>query len=128
MAHPSFAPRAVRWAAADAPATPARADEVRAAVVAVVPDALLARPYDRVSYTFIARLARVTAADVRRCYATKAELVLAALRTPLAPSAGRTPLELSGAEIVRRYLKFWETDDNALILRSVAQRVCGLGR
>ena len=41
-----------------------------------------ARPYEQVTFTFVARLAGVTAADVRRCFATKAEMVLAALRRP----------------------------------------------
>ncbi len=103
---------AVRWAAP-------RDDDVRKAVVAVVADALRARPYDQVTYTFVARLARVSPADVRRCFASKAEMVLAALR----PAAGRPPeraaLALSGAEIVTRHLELWETGDNAVILRCV---------
>ena len=89
---------------------------ISAAVVAVVADALQSRPYDQVTYTFIAQLAQVTAADVQRCFATKAEMVLSALRS----SPGWSPrgaLALSGAAIVTGYLEFWETADNAAILR-----------
>jgi hypothetical protein len=57
----------------------ARDQGTRDAIVAVVADALQARPYDQVTYTFIAALAQVTAADVQRCFATKAEMVLSAL-------------------------------------------------
>ena len=94
---------------------------LRRAIVDVVPYALQARPYEQVTFTFIARLAGVTAADVRRCFATKAELVLAALRRPsrVPPAAGA--LAGSGAEIVARWLEFWEFGDNGTILR----RVCG---
>lgn len=100
-------------------ATVARDEEVREAVLAVVADALRARPYDQVTYTFVARLARVTTAEVRRCFPTKAEMVLTALRTPPARPAGRATLELSGAEIVSRHLEFWEAGDNAVILRNL---------
>ena len=92
-------------------------DEVRRAVVGVLPDALRARPYDQVTYAFVARLAGVAPADVRRCYPAKAQLVLSALR-PLPPRIPQRPaLAWSGAEIVTRYLQFWETADNAVILR-----------
>jgi AcrR family transcriptional regulator len=109
----------VRPVAADGRATPTRDDEVRKAVVAIMADALRARPYDHVTYTFVARLARVTTADVRRCFPTKAEMVLTALRRLPGRPAGRATLELSGAEIVTRHLEFWETGDNAVILRSL---------
>ena len=92
-------------------------DAIRRTIVALLPEALQARPYDQVTYTFVARLAHVAPADVRRCYPTKAELVLSALR-PLPPRRTRRPaLACSGAEIVTRYLQFWETADNAVILR-----------
>jgi hypothetical protein len=92
-------------------------DAISRTIVAVLPEALQARPYDQVTYTFVAQLAHVAPADVRRCYPTKAELVLSALR-PLPPRIPRRPaLACSGAEIVTRYLQFWETADNAVILR-----------
>jgi hypothetical protein len=96
----------------------ARDQATRDAVVAVVADALQARPYDQVTYTFIAALAHVTAADVQRCFATKAEMVLSALY-PTPAWSPRRALALSGAEIVTGYLEFWETADNAAILRCV---------
>ena len=103
--------RAVRVAAARDQAT-------RNAVVAVVADALRVRPYDQVTYTCIAGLAHVTAADVQRCFATKAEMVLSALH-PTPAWSPRRALALSGTEIVTGYLEFWETADNAAILRCV---------
>lgn len=94
-------------------------DLLRAAVVAVVPDALRARPYDEVTFTLIARLAGLTPADVRRCYATKAKMVLAALRRPAARPPRGEVLTRSGREIVLHYLEFWETADNVAILRNL---------
>jgi len=112
---------------ADAPIRPAELagdDEIRAAVVAAVGDALRRRPYDQVTYTFVARLAGVAAIDVRRCFATKAEMALTALRRPLGRPAGLA-LELSGSEIVTGYLEFWETGDNTVILRSLCAASAG---
>jgi hypothetical protein len=96
----------------------ARDQATRDAVVAVVAEALQARPYEQVTYTFIAGLAHVTAADVQRCFTTKAEMVLSALH-PTAAWSPRWALALSGAEIVTGYLEFWETADNAAVLRAV---------
>ena len=117
------APEGAACAARRPPLLPVRVattrdQATRDAVVAVVADALRARPYDQVTYTFVAALAHVTAADVQRCFATKAEMVLSALR-PTAAWSPRRALALSGAEIVTGYLEFWETADNAAILRCV---------
>jgi hypothetical protein len=72
-----------------------------------------------VTFTFVARLVGVTAADVRRCFATKAEMVLAALRRPFTFPPEGGALVGSGAEIVTRWLEFWESGDNETILRRV---------
>jgi len=101
------------------PTIPPRDGGIREAVVAVVPAALRARAYEHVTYTFVACLAQVAPADVRRCFPTKAGMVLAALQAPHGRPPDRAALELSGAEIVTRHLEFWETGDNTVILRSV---------
>jgi len=77
------APRARRL-----PHDPPRDGGIREAVVAVVPAALRARAYEHVTYTFVACLAQVAPADVRRCFPTKAGMVLAALQAPHGPTAG----------------------------------------
>jgi AcrR family transcriptional regulator len=93
-----------------------RDGRVRRAVVAVVAKALDERGYAGVTYPYLARLAGVTAGDVGRVFPSKAELVLAALGRG---ASSRAPLGRPGAEIVARYLAFWEHGDNTAILRQL---------
>ena len=83
----------------------------------MVPDALRARAYDQVTFPLVAQLAHVAPADVGRCFPTKAQLVLSALQPLPRPTPERAAFESSGTEIVTRYLEFWETGDNAVVLR-----------
>jgi len=125
MPRPRPAPRARRRSASPAAVRSesygpgASEAALRRAVIGAVPGALRARPYDQVTFTFIARLAGVTAADVRRCFATRAEMVLAALRRPSTLPAEGGALAGSGAEVVTRWLEFWECGHNETILRHV---------
>ena len=116
-------PLSTRYAAA-AP-VPSEADgpqvsvaALRELLAAAVPRALQELPYEQVTFSFMARLAGVAPADVRRCCSTKAEVVLAALRQP-EPLPEGGALTGSGAEIVARWLEFWEFVDNVTILRSL---------
>jgi AcrR family transcriptional regulator len=93
-----------------------RDERVRRAVVAVLAKALDERGYEGVTFPYVARLAGVAIEDVRRVFPSKGELVLAAL----GPGAwSQAPFGLPGAEIVARYLAFWERGDNTTILREL---------
>jgi hypothetical protein len=96
------------------------ADEwVRRAAAASVAAALEAGGYDGLTFQSVARPAGLDGDDVRRVFPSTADMVLKALRPAPGSPAGRSAFTLSGETIVSRYLRFWETGDNALILRSL---------
>jgi AcrR family transcriptional regulator len=96
------------------------ADEwVRRAAAASVAAVLQADGYDSVSFQSVARRAGLNGDDVRRVFPSKAEMVLKALRPASEQPAGRSAFTSSGEIIVARFLRFWQADDNALILRSL---------
>jgi AcrR family transcriptional regulator len=96
------------------------ADEwVRRAAAASVAAVLRADGYDGLSFQYVARRAGLNGDDVRRVFPSKAEMVLKALRPASERPTGRSAFTSSGEIIVGRFLQFWETDDNALILRDL---------
>jgi AcrR family transcriptional regulator len=92
---------------------------VRHAVVSAVGEALATRGYHATTYDYIAALAGCRPADVRRAFPSKKGLILEALRLPEALGSVPELLRLPGEELVTRYLEFWETADNAVILGCV---------
>ena len=98
-------------AAGDAPVS-------AAGIAAAARRLFMTSDYRTVTYAVVAEEAGVDPADVRAAYPAKIELVLAALGLPGAPRAS-TIARLSGREIVRHYLEFWERDGNTAILRRI---------
>jgi AcrR family transcriptional regulator len=74
--------------------------------------------YRAVTYVLVAGEAGVDPSEVRAAYPAKIELVLAALGLPGALRASSIA-RLTGREIVRHYLDFWERDGNSAILRRI---------
>ena len=98
----------------------ALADEwVRRAAAACVAPVLAAGSYDGLTFQAVARLAGLDCRDLQRIFPSKADMAFAALRPAPEGPAGRSALTLEGEVIVARYLRFWETGDNALVLRTL---------
>ena len=96
------------------------ADEwIRRTAAAAVTAALQADGYDGLSFQSVARRAGLSSDDVRRVFPSKVDMVLKSLRPASERPAGRSDFTWSGETIVARFLRFWETDDNPLILRSL---------
>lgn len=96
------------------------ADEwVRRKAAVSVAEALRAGGYDGLTFRSVARLAGLEYDDVRRVFPSKADMAVKALLPAFEPPAGRSAFTLAGETIVARYLRFWETGDNALILRGL---------
>ena len=92
---------------------------VRRTAAASVAEALRVGGYDGLTFRSVARLAGLDCGVVRHVFASKADMVFRALRPASEPPAGRSALTAAGEAIVSRYLRLWETGDNALILRSL---------
>ena len=96
------------------------ADEwVRRAAAASVAEALRAGGYEGLTFRSVARLAGLDVGDLERVFPSTADMALKALRPALERPAGRCAFTAAGETIVARYLRFWETGDNILILRSL---------
>lgn len=107
------------------PAAPGTAAGARAgaaapaeAVIAAARRLLMTRDYSEVTYKLVAREAGVDPSEVRAACPAKMELVLAALglRGTLRAAA---IARLSGREVVLQYLRFWDRDGNAAIIRRI---------
>ena len=96
------------------------ADEwVRSTAAASVAAVLRSDGYDGLTFQSVACRAGLDGDDVRRVFPSRADIVLKALRPATERPAGRSAFTASGETIVARFLRFWETDDNPLILRSL---------
>ena len=74
--------------------------------------------YSAVDFAAVAQVAHVRPRDVSRHFGSRVELTMAALELP--PALTRTRHErLGGAQMVTRFLAFWEAGDNAGILTNV---------
>ena len=96
------------------------ADEwVRGAAAASVAAVLRSDGYDGLTFQSVARRAGLEGDDVRGVFPSRADMALKALRPAFERPAGRSAFTSPGKSVVACFLEFWETGDNALILRSL---------
>lgn len=103
----------------EAPAQVGSLEEARRKrrIVGAARDLLAVAEYEAVDYMAVAQAAGVRPAEVSHWFASRVELIRAALDLPAEPAAGRG--SLAGTETVSRFLTFWERGDNAAILANV---------
>ena len=87
-------------------------------IVVAARELLAVADYSAVDFHAVAQAAGVRPADVRRHFSSRMELTAATLRLPPGLNSA-TRARLNGAQMVGRFLAFWEDGDNARILLNV---------